>query len=196
MLNEKITELSLSVYKWLNLGANKQKQDKLMLVIIELWIYDLLTFSIVVIMGFIFGCGIQTIIFIIFFSLIRQYSGGYHADTHLKCMSTYFTLYLLFVALLYYSNLSLNVHISVSLLSCAYIIYNAPVQHCNQLLTLVEQKDNRHKAIIIGIVYAVIQILLYVLNSSYIIILTIILAYSAILMISQKNSKTFRGNDI
>ena len=196
MLNKKITELSLSVYKWLNLGANKQKQDKLMLVIIEMWIYDLLTFSIVFIIGLIFGCTVETIIYIIFFSWIRQYSGGFHADTHLKCMSTYFTLYFLFVALLHYSNLSLNLHIAISLLSCAYIIYNAPVQHCNQPLTLVEQKDNRHKAIIIVCVILVMQLLLYVLKSSCLIIFTIILAYSAILMIIQKKSKNFRGNDL
>ena len=196
MLNKIITQLSLNIYKWLNLEEKKQKQDKLMLVIIELWIYDLITFFIALIMGLIFGYFVETIIYLIFFSWIRQYCGGYHADTHNKCMSSYFLLYLLFIALLYYSDLTRNTLMLINVLSCVYIVCNAPVQHCNQPLTLIEQKDNRHKAIRIVSIVMFIQILLYLINSNWLINLTIVLAYSAILMIIQKRSKNYRGNDI
>ena len=178
------------------MDKNKQKQDKLILVIIELWIYDFITFSIVFIIGLIFGYAIQTVIYIFFFSWIRQYCGGYHADTRNKCMASYFMFYSLFLLMLYYSELSLNTLMVINVLSGVYIVCNAPVQHCNHPLTLIEQKDNRHKAIRIVSVVIVIQILLYLLNSNWLINLTFVLGYSAILMIIQKRSKNYRGNDL
>ena len=196
MIDDKIKQLSLSIYKWLKLSENKHKQEKLLLVIIELCIYDFITFFIVFVAGFLFGYGLETIIFIVFFSWIRQYSGGYHADTHFKCISSYFVLYLLFLTMLYYSELSNNVHITISIISCVYIIYNAPVQHCNQPLTPIEKKDNRNKAIQIVSVVMFLQIILYILKSNLLIILTIVLFYSALLMIIQKRSKNYRSNDI
>ena len=52
---------------------------------IEITISSLLNIILIIGIGIIFRNVFESIIFLSFFMLIRQFTGGYHADTYFKC---------------------------------------------------------------------------------------------------------------
>ncbi|SJZ34307.1 accessory gene regulator B family protein [Anaerorhabdus furcosa] len=115
-----ISCLSKQILKYLS-NDNNVICDLALQLTIELIIYDFITFSITLLIGSLFNLFFESLIYILFFSLLREYSGGYHATTHLKCFLYYI---LLFVGLLMFLNLNLKPFglFLLSTLSISYII--------------------------------------------------------------------------
>lgn len=86
---------------------------------------------------------IPTIVFLLFFILIRRYTGGYHANTYLKCqiytISSY--IFVIFASLfLHIDDLFFPILLLVGIIT---IIAIGPIENPNKQLT--EQEKRKHK---------------------------------------------------
>lgn len=134
----------------------------------ELFISSLINFIIVFFIGFIFNRLLQTLIFLITFCPLRQYSGGYHATNHFKC-TVYFNL--IYISVIFFEkNILLNnsqyISILTLILASLIIALLCPIQDKNKPLSIMEKKYFQRTAIKILIVCDVV-ITITVLDNFY-----------------------------
>lgn len=73
---------------------------------IETWISALASILLLLVVGIIFNCILEVIIYEAVFFILRRFTGGYYCTTHFECMSLYiaiFTLYIPVYSILTYS---------------------------------------------------------------------------------------------
>ncbi|MGX4601779.1 accessory gene regulator ArgB-like protein [Faecalimicrobium sp. JNUCC 81] len=111
----------------------------------EVLISSFINTLMVLVIGLIFDKFIETVVFIVCYCSIRQFSGGYHASTHGKCIFTFLCMYLMtiFVAENTYSIHLKPVVVLIGILNWISIYLLVPVQHLNNPLSNVEKI--RHK---------------------------------------------------
>lgn len=107
-----------------------------------------LGFVITLVMGLAFKMVLLSIIYYGIFVTLRQLTGGYHADSYLKCnivfsFVTFFVLVmtkLICISQMY----TIPLHLLLLLITVICIWHFAPVENLNKPLTL-KQKDRNHK---------------------------------------------------
>lgn len=103
----------------------------------------------------------ETIVFIVLYSLIRIYAGGFHASSKVCC---YLISFVIIVGLLsIISNTHPNAHIQIigTLISSILISFIAPLGSDNKPLDYLEVKRYKSRVRIILISYIAIAILMY-----------------------------------
>ena len=103
-------------------------------------------------------------VFIITFIVLRQYIGGYHADTHIGCMLILAVVLITFGMLSKYIPTGLEIPISISstVISIILVILFAPVEHPNKPLS-DNDKIRLRKNGIIGIFMISVIIIIMIL---------------------------------
>lgn len=114
----------------------------------ETLIAFIINILVILITGIIFDKFIQTIIFLVCYCPIRQFTGGYHADNYKKCLLIFILIFLINLAYLnnlnyMYSNSTL---IYLTFLSYMGIWVLAPIEHRHNPLSNKEKK--RYKKIV------------------------------------------------
>lgn len=131
---------------------------------IELTLSSLLGAVIILILGLFSGLLVESIIFMISLSLIRVFTGGYHASTYLRCNSVLIISYI-FVAFSYRYYLTNLIEYTYLIASIIFLILFSIVAIFTPVKT--ERKDisvqDRHKFKILSLVIAFIYLLLFVL---------------------------------
>lgn len=91
-----------------------------------------------------------TFLFMLSFVIIRQYIGGYHAKTHIGCMSILGTVLVLFSRLVYFipSESEMVISTVLTAVSAVLVIVFAPVEHPNKPLSEHEKNSLRKRGII------------------------------------------------
>lgn len=124
---------------------------------------------IIAIIGVIMNCFIESIIFTISFSLLREYGGGYHAETRKKC----FVLSVLdLVAALVIIKFAENFQVltfpilGIALISVIYILIKAPIDTFNKRFDEAEIRIYGKRARVLAIVFAVAAALLWIFRCS------------------------------
>ncbi|CEP45510.1 accessory gene regulator protein B [[Clostridium] sordellii] len=117
--------------------------------------------SIILIIGYFLDKTLETILFLIFYCPIRQFSGGYHADNYLKCLIVFISIYILNVLALNNLGYSERDWIIFILACISYlgIWYIAPLEHRQKPLTIKEKniyKKKVTKLITIALIIAII----------------------------------------
>lgn len=157
---------------------------------LEILISALINLVMVLILGAMFGKFAQTVVFVICYCSIRQFSGGYHADTHGRCIFTFLCMYL--ATVVFITNIkTIDLRIIVMFISILnwLIIYRlVPVEHINNPLSEIEKNKNRRNArVIISLVLAAILIGLYLyLVYEYILYGAVALCWVSFMLILQK----------
>ena len=138
--------------------------------------------------GFLIGKSVETILFLFSFSSIRFFSGGYHANSYLKCFAV--TLVNFFLVLLLYNkliNFSINMIFVVSLvvfgLSLALFIKVCPVKSNGK--TIIKPKKQKILSIIAlctNIVLSSVLIYVFKINILIIILPTIFMVDTMIII--------------
>lgn len=127
-----------------------------------------LVFTIIMlIIGILTDSFIESIIFMLSFTLIRQYGGGYHAETKSKC----FVLSVLsFLVGLVIIKLSARIPIIsmilwvISGISAVYIFCKSPVDTKNKRLDEDEIRVYGHRAKILTVIVVLTAVIFYILN--------------------------------
>ena len=129
---------------------------------IELLISSFISTSVILLIGLLTKTFYESIIFLVAFSLIRVYTGGYHSMTYLRCNIISALSYIAIAMFLYlFSGFISN---PVTMLSC-YIgtmllaLIFAPVKHENKELSESDEKKYKILALLVtSIVYAICSV--------------------------------------
>lgn len=156
----------------------------------ELIISSIIETSALLLVGFLIGKIIETMLFLFSFSSIRFFSGGYHANSYLKCFAV--TLVNYFLVLFLYNNLidfSVNIILVFSLvtfmLSLILFIKVCPVKSKGKTI-LNYKMQKRLSVIALCINMALVMVLFYILkNSILIIVLPTILMVDTLIIIEK-----------
>lgn len=117
---------------------------------IEILLSTILNFIVAFIIALISHEFVACLINLTAFVTIRIYAGGYHADTHLGCMTTLIGVLLIFIFVTKFISLELIMILSpILLIISAVIIFKyAPVEHPNKPLSDKKKLKLRRKALI------------------------------------------------
>ncbi len=124
-----------------------------------------ISYAMILVISMVFGMFWTCPVFLICFSPLRRYSGGYHAQSYTKCKLVFCISFLLDIFLLQsltaYYNLWLS--IGINLFSVVVLLLFSPVVPKNKELTLKEIGRNRR----ISLAIVSLQALLSVATVSY-----------------------------
>lgn len=118
---------------------------------LEVLISSLINTVVVLLIGFTLGKFMQTVVFIVCYCSIRQFSGGYHASSHGKCIFTFLCMYIATVVIVgnIYSIHLKPVILLIGILNWISIFILVPVEHVNNPLTDLEKIKNKKNARVI-----------------------------------------------
>lgn len=153
MLNKIATKLANRL-----LVKNVVKEDLLDIYIygFELIISSLLSASIVLLLGALFGQFLNSFAFLITFSLLRSYTGGYHASKYWICTLITVTTFSIVLLLSKIFMASLILYLLLSIIGIALIIILAPVENHNKKLS--EEQKRKFKTVSIVIFASLVSI--------------------------------------
>lgn len=129
---------------------------------LELLISSVINLAVVITIGCIFGKFIQTILFILEFCFVRRFAGGYHANTHARCIATFSILYFLMLAITETFHVNANLILVIASVISNFIVFRlSPVVDQNK--PLEEHEINRNSLITkrLVIISLVFNIILY-----------------------------------
>lgn len=170
-----ISDLSVKVTGVLLNNRIIEKQDEEVYQYgLELLISTIINFTLVFFIGIIYGRFLQTVLFLLEYCFIRRYAGGYHANTHGKCIGTFSILYFLMLFLTKMFHIDrINVFLFLaSMISNIIVFILSPVEDKNKPLEEQEIKRNSSiskKLIIISCIFNTI-LYLYIGNHYHLIL--------------------------
>lgn len=110
---------------------------------LELILSFLISTSIILTVGFISKRIVQTLVFLVLFIGIRRFTGGYHADTYLKCQCFTVSTYIAVLLFSIYTQPPFYMHILMWAFGFIMILRFAPIENPNKPLT--DKEKARHK---------------------------------------------------
>lgn len=136
---------------------------------IEITISSLLNIFLILLIGLAFQSFIESIIFLICFIVIRQFTGGFHADTYIKCNLT-FCVSFITILILYYTTaqyLSTYISILITFVCVSIFLVRCPIEHINK--PIPDNKKVVHKivAALLGAAYGAIGTALTAFSNRY-----------------------------
>ena len=156
---------------------------------IQIHIERFIGFSLLLFISVFCGLMYETVFFYIFFSYIRRYSGGFHANSFGGCIFCSVTIYLVYIKILYpilLRNILLNMCILV--FSLFIVLIFGAANHPNMHWNMEEYVMCRNIARVVAIIEVNCIILLFVLgvSYSYILFMSFGLTLSAIMLLLAK----------
>lgn len=147
---------------------------------IEITISSVLNVILILTIGLISGSLIESIVFLLCFIPFRQFSGGFHADSYLKCNTSFCICYILLIALYNLTSEILSTYIAVliSFVCVILIALKCPVENPNKPIS--DNKKKIHK--IISTIFAVSYSTAALTLMSYSYKLGIIVLYTLLLI--------------
>ena len=126
----------------------------------ETIILGIIDFFIVLIVGLIFNQFITMLIFFTMFISVRLYTGGYHANTVLKCKAVFISIC---ISLVFLSEFKFPyyLHILIMLLYLITSFFLAPIENHNKPLTSEEQTKYRRISIAMSLFWSIADVFSY-----------------------------------
>lgn len=154
----------------------------------EVIISTIIGFILIFTSGILLNELLSSMIFYAMFIIVRQYTGGYHANSHLKCKLTMLCLCLLVLFSVKYciSILTFPVHLIFLMFYCAVVILFAPIEHINAPMTDGLKRRNKIISVIIAIILTAINFLGYWYFRKITVVSSLTLFIIAILIIIPK----------
>lgn len=115
----------------------------------------------IVCLGIIFNVFIQTIVFLAIFIILRRFTGGYHANTYMKCKIATITVYLLVLTLSEFTMLNSLHYLLLLVVGLATIIKMGPIENPNKPITPYQNHRNRIISILLFVGLTIVSAFLY-----------------------------------
>lgn len=143
------------------------------------FVSGIINISIFIILGIILGCLKETLVFMVSFILSREFMGGYHCDTALRCKLFSTASYLIIMAVCYYNiidNYILYLSAFLFITGNIVIYLYCPVQNHNKILEKPLQKKYKIISYFVFNVLILTELFLLYINNNYydIIIVTLL----------------------
>lgn len=136
----------------------------------EQWTAKVKHIVIIIIISILFGKAFEAVIFTLLYSILREYAGGFHADSEKLCfLTTIFIISELLVLLTFFDKGTLDVmFVVLIIISWIFIWHFGPVDNKNKPLDKIEKKhySNRLKQILV--IVAIIIFVFYYFFRSFI----------------------------
>lgn len=136
---------------------------------IEITISSILNVVLILLIGVIFNSVMESAVFLLLFIPIRQFTGGFHADTYLKCNLFFCSLYTVVLLLCRITFLYLTTYavILISFVCISLILYMCPIEHINKPIPKERRKTHKLMAALLGTVYGAIATVLTAFTNKY-----------------------------
>lgn len=131
---------------------------------LEITISSTLNIILILLVGIISHNFTESIAFLICFVPLRQYTGGYHANSYLKCNITFVSLYILLLFIYHLTSAKIDFYIELLSVLFSNIIFltECPFEHKNKPLS--DNQKHKHKilAVTLGLLYGAVGVVLKV----------------------------------
>ena len=120
----------------------------------QILLMNIINFGTIMLLGIVFRCVIETILFVIGFTIIRKQAGGYHSSTPIRCYLLSVANYIVFVFLLSIipSAWAKLINLLIIALACIIIWLYAPVADKNKPFSIGEyERYKRNSRLIISL---------------------------------------------
>lgn len=125
---------------------------------LEITISSMLNIILIMTLGAIYHSFIESIVFLILFIPIRQFTGGFHASSYLKCNLSFCICFTLLIILynLTYDKLTTYYGVLISFVSVITIILRCPVENENKPISTQKKKVHKITASVLAAAYCII----------------------------------------
>lgn len=153
---------------------------------IEITVSSLLNVILIIFIGILFQSVIESIVFLIFFMLIRQFTGGFHADTYFKCNFSFCISFISVLAMYHFTEEKITVWLSIliSILCVAIILLKCPIENINKPIPEHKRKFHKCLAVILGTGYGITGTILIALSNKYGVLIVYTLVLVTLLIIA------------
>ena len=192
---DKLLDKIIEKMKKYNALTDDRENEEIVRAGLEIIITKAFFVIVIVIVGLLMQCLFESIIFSISFSMLREYGGGYHAETKIKCfVLSFFTLVVALGIITLMNNFQLLMMpmLIISIISVIYILCKAPVDTANKRLDKDEIRvyGNKARVLTVILLFAVILLLHFEINNLAFAVLTGIIIEAYLMIKGQiKNSR-------
>lgn len=153
---------------------------------IEITISSILNIVLILVIGLITRNFIESLIFLLLFIPIRQFTGGFHANTYFKCNLSFCFLFSSVIILYHLTGSALNTYLSILItFTCVLLILaKCPVENINKPIPKERRTFHKIMAALLSIVYGVIGTVLTAISNKYGALILYTLSAVAILIIA------------
>lgn len=193
-----ISFLSNKIVKQLySKGIIQEDQKPIYVYGFEIVISGLIGLSLILIISLVTGCLAEGLIFYVIFILTRTYTGGYHANSYLKCNIVFSCVCsaVLFLSKLLVPVYSIVIHGMILMIYLVAVLGLAPMENINKPMTNQEKSKNRKKCIILSIIWCGLALLTFRFSLKYSLVISLSLLSVAMLMIIEKFRKEKESDD-
>lgn len=171
-------------------GLIRENEKSIYLYSIQILVEKVIGFSVIFLLAAFQGCLLETILFIICFSNLRKYTGGFHAKTFGGCFIGTVSIYMTYVKLIYpYFLKNMVANMIVFIMSGMIIFILGAVNHPNMDWDKKEFEENKMLARITVLLEMLVIIVLTYLGMAekYILFMSFGMILSAILLMLGKS---------
>ena len=160
---DKLLDKIIEEMKKDNALTDNKENEEIVRVGLEILITKVFFAIAILIVGLLMKCFFESIVFAISFSMLREYGGGYHAESRTKCLVLSFITLVVALGIIVLNKifhvLMLPTFI-LSIISVIYILYKAPIDTLNKRLDKDEIRVYGNKARILTIIMFLVAVLL------------------------------------
>lgn len=156
---------------------------------IQVYLEQIIGFSILLTVSMLCGFLGETIAFIVFFTYVRRYSGGFHVRSFHGCVFCSVVTYIVYVNYLYSFLLrNMRINMIIVAISAFVILLVGAVNHPNMHWSICEYNISRNCARVVAVIEVSCIVLLLILevSYSYILFMSFGLTLSAIMLLLAK----------
>lgn len=152
----------------------------------EIIFSSIISILLILVAGLIFNVFLESIIFLAVIIPLRQYTGGYHANSYLVCNIGFIAIFLIIVfsyKMGQTNNYFENLYIPILIFSETIIFILSPIENENKKLTEIKKVRFKKISIILSLLICLIIILLLLFNNILYSFITLILLVTSIMML-------------
>lgn len=136
---------------------------------IEITISSILNIALILGIGLITRNFVESLLFLLLFIPIRQFTGGFHASTYFKCNLSFCFLFSSVIILYHFTGSILNVYLSIliTFICVLLILVKCPVENKNKPIPKERRGIHKIMAALLSIVYGVVGTVLTAISNNY-----------------------------
>ncbi len=161
----------------------------------ELLLSFLLSTILIILIGLLTDNLIPTINYLIIFITLRNFTGGYHASTYLRCKLASIFIYTLTLLATKHIPVDMKGYLALGIIGYLIIYYLAPIENPNKPLTFHERKKHKITSLILFSVFIGISFIMSILNVESNIIFYTLLSVIILMIISPHRKKGGYGRE-